>query len=304
MSGSSSAVERQLPKLDATGSIPVSRSIFPNLFAMFSKFNCLVLAVLWLAFLAHAQVSKPTYVGFDRNDYPGDEALPGLRKTFSFTSYWLNPPPASKTNSWKGKRARLQSEGFGFLVLFNGRLYRELKSLPSPAAAGRNDGREAAQAAKKEGFPKGTVVFLDQEEGGRQFDEQKAYIYAFADAVTDAGFHAGVYCSGIPFKESDGSVVDTAHDLQKHAGGRRIVYWVTNDTCPPSPGCSVGKLHPSQSGISFAEVWQYAQSPRRPQYTAGCATTYSKDKNCYAPDTTIHVDINSATSTDPSHGRD
>jgi hypothetical protein len=29
-SGSSSAVERQLPKLDVAGSIPVSRSIFPN----------------------------------------------------------------------------------------------------------------------------------------------------------------------------------------------------------------------------------------------------------------------------------
>jgi hypothetical protein len=28
MSGSSSAVERQLPKLDVAGSIPVSRSIF------------------------------------------------------------------------------------------------------------------------------------------------------------------------------------------------------------------------------------------------------------------------------------
>src|ERR1019366_5294426 len=30
LSGSSSAVERQLPKLDVTGSIPVSRSIFPS----------------------------------------------------------------------------------------------------------------------------------------------------------------------------------------------------------------------------------------------------------------------------------
>jgi hypothetical protein len=30
VSGSSSAVERQLPKLDVTGSIPVSRSIFPR----------------------------------------------------------------------------------------------------------------------------------------------------------------------------------------------------------------------------------------------------------------------------------
>ena len=304
MSGSSSAVERQLPKLDATGSIPVSRSIFHFLFVMLFKLNLLAIVVLSLAFPAQAQERKPAYLGFDRNDYPGDGALPALRKTFSYTSYWLNPPPGTKINSWKGKRAPLQREGFGFLVSFNGRLYRELKSLRSPSSAGQDDGREAVQSARREGFPKGTVIFLDQEEGGRQLDEQKSYIYAFVDAVTAAGFRAGVYCSGIPFRESDGSIVDTAHDLQKHAGGRTIVYWVTNDTCPPSPGCSAEKLHPSQSGISFAEVWQYAQSPRRPQYTAQCATTYSRDKNCYAPDTTIHVDINTATSPDPSHGRD
>ena len=30
LGGSSSAVERQLPKLDVAGSIPVSRSIFPT----------------------------------------------------------------------------------------------------------------------------------------------------------------------------------------------------------------------------------------------------------------------------------
>ena len=48
-----------------------------------------------------------TYLGFDANDYPGDDALPGLRRTFSFSGYWLNPPPGAKTNSWIGKRAEL-----------------------------------------------------------------------------------------------------------------------------------------------------------------------------------------------------
>ena len=33
LSGSSSAVERQLPKLDVAGSIPVSRSIFSMIYA-------------------------------------------------------------------------------------------------------------------------------------------------------------------------------------------------------------------------------------------------------------------------------
>lgn len=38
-----------------------------------------------------------SYLGFDLNEYPGDDALPALRKTFSFTGYWLSPPPGKNT---------------------------------------------------------------------------------------------------------------------------------------------------------------------------------------------------------------
>src|SRR5580765_5755275 len=62
-----------------------------------------------------------SYVGFDRNEYPGDEALPLLRKSYSFASYWLSPPPEEKSNSWIGKRGVMQSQGFGFLLLYQGR---------------------------------------------------------------------------------------------------------------------------------------------------------------------------------------
>src|ERR1700761_7559698 len=68
------------------------------------------------------QTVPRTYLGFDRNDYPGDGVLPVLRQTFSFAGYWLNAPPGETSNTWRGKRQILQSNGFGFLVLFNGRL--------------------------------------------------------------------------------------------------------------------------------------------------------------------------------------
>jgi len=42
------------------------------------------------------------FLGFDRNIYPGDAALPVLRKTFAFTSYWLSPPPGENLNTYKG----------------------------------------------------------------------------------------------------------------------------------------------------------------------------------------------------------
>ena len=48
--------------------------------------------------------------------------------------------------------------------------------------------------------------------------EQKAYIYAWVDAVTAAGFRAGIYCSGIPAKD-DNNIV-TAEDIRQNAGER------------------------------------------------------------------------------------
>jgi glycoside hydrolase-like protein len=249
-----------------------------------------------------------SYVGFDRNDYPGDASVPLLKNTFAFTGYWLNVPPGGKNNSWTGKRALLREAGLGFLVLFNGRLDAELKKTRNAADLGKADAAAAATAAKREGFPPNTIIFLDQEEGGRMLPEQKAYIYAWVDGVNAGGFRAGVYCSGIPAPEGSGSSVVTAEDIRQSARERKIVYWVTNDACPPSPGCVVPKksLLPRESGVHFAEVWQYAQSPKRKDVAAVCPKNYAIDGNCYAPGLDregIFIDLNVARTSDPSAGR-
>ena len=256
------------------------------------------------------QAQAGAHLGFDRNIYPGDANLEALHQTFSYTGYWLNNPPGEHTNTWAGHRAAVESAGFGFLVLFNGRLYAELKSVAKAATLGNSDARAAAASARREGFPAKTVIFLDQEQGGRLLPEQKAYIYAWVDSITAAGFRAGVYCSGIPAKDDDNIV--TAEDIQQTAAARQIVYWAINDACPPAPGCTfpvnppAHPPSPAQSGISYAEVWQFAQSPRRKDVAAHCPD-YSRDGNCYPPGIPaaqrLHVDVNTATSPDPSHGR-
>jgi hypothetical protein len=256
--------------------------------------------------LSGAPAANPTYLGFDRNIYPGDANLKALRQTFSYAGYWLNNPPSEKTNTWIGHRAAVDAAGFGFLVLFNGRLYAELKSTANAARLGNTDAQTAAAAARREGFPAHAIIFLDQEQGGRTLPEQKAYIYSWVDGVTAAGFRAGIYCSGIP-NPDDGNVV-TADDIRKSAGNRLIVYWAINDACPPSPGCAFSAHPPSpaQSGVGFAEVWQFAQSPRRKDVAARC-TKYNPDGNCYPPGISagqrLNVDLDTATSADPSHGR-
>ena len=119
----------------------------------------------------------------------------------------------------------------------------------------------------------------------------------------------------------DGNIV-TANDIRGHAGegaahaGRRraaisatrdITYWVSTMPAPRArmrvPAAST---KPSASGVKFAEVWQFAQSPQRKDVAAHC-TNYSRDGNCYPPGIAgaqrLPVDLNAAISADPSHGR-
>jgi Domain of unknown function (DUF1906) len=266
--------------------------------------------------------SRQTYLGFDRNNYPGDAALPALHKSFRYTSYWLNIPPGEKQNGWVGKRALLKSHGFGFLVLFSGRLDGQLKGSDA-AVAGKMDGKAAVMAAKKEGFHSNVLIFLDQEEGGRLLPEQVAYLFAWIDAVESAGARAGVYCSGIDVPDGS-STISTARDIlfreetpststsqssnAKSSSHRRLALWIANDQCPPSPGCIQTSKPPSTAlpsiDLTSPIIWQYAVSPRRSQFSASCPKNSDPDGNCYAPglphspNTTLDLDV--ANSPNPS----
>ena len=279
--------------------------------------KCIIEAALAVGLLAlstsftsdnSGSAAHVAYLGFDRNDYPGDSSLKLLRGKFSFAGFWLNNPPGASNNSWTGKRRVVQELGFGFLVAFNGRTFAQIRAAANATKLGASDGTMAVSSARHEGFPARTIIFLDQEEGGRLLPEQRAYLHAWADAVQSEGFRAGVYCSGIAFKEGSGATVITAEDIRQNAGGRQFSYWVTNDSCPPSQGCVLPSKppNPAASGVSFADVWQFAQSPRRAEFASGCPANYSNDGNCYPPGgeaERLHVDLDVGISTDPSHGR-
>jgi hypothetical protein len=102
--------------------------------------------------------------------------------------------------------------------------------------------------------------------------------------------------------------ITTADNIRERTPGLDIVFFIFNDVCPPSPGCSFPQNPPSPAagGIPYARVWQFAQSPRRTERTVQCAPGYHADGNCYAPGDTAHIwflDVNSAASADPSNGR-
>lgn len=251
----------------------------------------------------------PRYsLGFDLNQYPGDAALPVLRKTFSFSSFWLGPPPGEKRSTWSGKRAILRSQGFGFAVLFNARNSHALRNRSDARQKGTVDAELAAKSAAHEGFAKGIIIFLDIEEGGRLPAPYHEYISAWTEGLERAGYRPGVYGSAIPVSEGLSASITTVQDIQNHAGAQKIAFWVYNLSCPPSPGCAFPSTAPSpqQSGLPSARIWQYAQSPRRKEFSAHCPANYAPDGNCYAPGDSAHewfLDANTASSADPSSAK-
>ena len=257
------------------------------------------------------------FLGFDRNPYPGDDALPTLHRHFAFAGYWLNLPPGARSNGWTGKRDILRRAGFGFLLLWNGRLDREILAAQhrgtTPARLGEEDAAAAVAAVRREGFPANAIVFLDQEEGGRMLPEQAGYLLAWTEAVARTGFRPGVYASGQPVDEgpapggSGRQTITTAQDITDQVRAQHlhpVVLWVAQDACPPANGCSLTPPSLADSGTPGAAVWQYAQSPRRPAITRACARTYAADGNCAPPEPpALFLDLDIAATADPSSGR-
>jgi hypothetical protein len=261
---------------------------------------------------ASTAVAPPQHLGFDRNDYPGDAAMAVLHRTFAFTGYWLTPPPEATTNTWLGKRKLLIRQGWGFLVLANGRLDKEIlaakKSGTSPEQLAKKDAAVAIAVAIKEDFPAHSILFLDQEEGGRLLPEQAAYLLAWTEAVSASSYRAGVYASGQPVPDGPGQTITTIDDIRQQVRAKslhEIAMFDAQDSCPPAPGCTVHPNKPlSASGELNLTAWQFSQSPRRPEITQACAATYAADGNCYAPGfPDLFLDLDTADSDDPSHGR-
>jgi len=268
---------------------------------------CLSALALFFCAIPSAAQTKAAYLGFDRNQYPGDAAMKLLRKDFVFTGYWVGPAPGEKSSAWQGKREFLRSLEYGFLLLYSGPDSGNLKSSASAVEKGTADAKGAAASVRREGFPAASIIFLDIEEGGRLSANYHAYLKAWADELRRLGSVTGVYCSGMPVDEGHGVTITTADDIHSDPALGEFAFWVYNDACPPSRGCAA-EPHPpapSKSGISYAAVWQFAQSPRRKQFTARCPAKCAPDGNCYAPSDTAHqwfLDLNSATSPDPSGG--
>ena len=250
-------------------------------------------------------------IGFDSNDYPGDDALPILRRHFAFAGYWLTNPPGERTTPGSANAtpssATTSASSSSPTAKPTPKSPAPNATAPHPPRSAHNDAATAIAAAQREHFPAHTILFLDQEEGGRLNANQSTYLLAWTEAVAHANYLPGVYASGQPVDDAPGKTITTIQNIRELVAAQHlheIAFWVYQDACPPANGCTLTPPPITASGTPDVIAWQYAQSPRRKEITAACAKTYAPDNNCYAPNLpNFTLDLSVATTADPSHGR-
>jgi hypothetical protein len=149
--------------------------------------------------------------GFDTRDYPGRAAMEAWRREspYRWVGYYL-PAPCYTGTSWTSRRAELESIGWGVAVLFVGEQdWGEIPgstATPPPAgdarctqgnlsdARGAADAAAASVAAASDGFPTGTVIYLNVERVEAVSARLIAYVRAWMEGLLEEGRYVpGLY---------------------------------------------------------------------------------------------------------------
>jgi hypothetical protein len=209
------------------------------------------------------------HLGFDTSRFPGTAALRTWQEAgapYEWVGFYL-PAPCHRDASWSGQRAAIEALGFGTAVIYVGQQTWGRTPDPGSAAArtaarrralcsadfvhgaqGAVEGVEAVARTAAEGFPRGSVIFLDIERMDRVPTLMRAYYRAWTRRVLDDGrFRPGVYVHA----HNARTVYDDLVAEYRAAGhdGRPPV-WVASGR-----GFSPDK-RPTDVGHEFAGVWQ------------------------------------------------
>jgi hypothetical protein len=216
------------------------------------------------------------FAGIDRSDYPGDDTMDWLKANTNlvWTGFYL-PSPCHPTSTWIGQSTNdatktiyqyLVDGGWGLAALFLGQQdvnYARCSQHNLSGAAATADASMAVQQATSAGFPSGSVIFLDIEQGGivgtTDPNNCLGYITAWINNIAQDGtFHPGVYCSHSQTADQISQAVNAINP------SLNVKFWVWNlanpaGTCPAISNNTYPSDDPTGSGISYASVWQQAQ---------------------------------------------
>ena len=193
----------------------------------------------------------PSFAGFDRSDYPGDDVMTWLlaNTNLVWCGYYLAPVPSHQSTTWMTTRAALQAAGWGIVPIYVGQQVIPPGSQNPSADTGQRDGAQAVSLMNSEGFAPGSYVYLDLENGPPLPQALQDYVAAWCDAVTGGGFGAGVYCS-------HAFAVDV-HNLRPSC--RIWAFRVPTTQSHPVP-IPFPDPNPSGCGYIGAYMWQLGQN--------------------------------------------
>lgn len=231
--------------------------------------------------------------GFDTRDYPGDAVMRSwfAESPYRWTGYYL-PAPCYTGTTWTGRRAALRDIGWGFAVVFVGEQdWRAMGRVDSAAVAqprcsstnlnpdkARADADAAIAAAAGDGFPAGTVIFLDVERVDSVSAGLRSYAAAWFDRILTHGrFVPGLYAHDV---NTPALYTLLAESFARVGHTQRPLLWVAHS------GGFGRQRAPAESGYPVAAVWQGIFNIRE---TWGGAT--------------LNIDVNVADTADPSRGR-
>lgn len=215
---------------------------------------------------------RGSFLGFDTYTYPGDDKMRTWRNApnapYRWVGYYLPSAVCYKGSSWSGKRATLTDMGWGLAVVYVGQQTwnRPLRSLTAAQEAaqrakgvrcnadfidapeGAADAQEAITKTRAEGFPRGTVIFLDIERMEtvpvRMRDYYRAWV---ATVLRDGSFRPGIYVHSFNAR----LVYDDVKALFAAAGiDEEPRFWIASarDFSPEKAARDVGH--------EFAGMWQ------------------------------------------------
>lgn len=196
-----------------------------------------------------------SHAGFDRADCPDLAMMRRLRveTNLCWCGYYLRAP-SQPAPTWRGKRADLAAMGWGLAPIFVGQQIAGPGSHLVTATQGDLDGGMAAAQMFSEGFPAGSWVYLDLENGPPMPDAQAGYVSAWIDRVNLGRYRAGVYCSFM-LAARIRELRPAARLWVFHISGARIA-------AHPVAGSTFSAPDPMQSGFPGAAIWQHDDEAR------------------------------------------
>jgi hypothetical protein len=218
------------------------------------------------------EAEEGRYLGFDTHTYPGDAKMLAWRKApdapFDWVGFYLPAAPCHKGTSWRGKRETLIKMGWGLAVVYVGqqtwnRAPRALTPAQLASLRRRNvtcnadllgadrgaqEALDAIQKTAAEGFPKGTVIFLDIERMEHMPAKMRDYYKAWVATVLAYGnYRPGVYVHS----HNAQAVYDDVKALFVAAGiDEEPRFWIAS-----ARDFSTDKA-PAEVGHDFAGMWQ------------------------------------------------